>query len=149
MKYCEADTKAVKKSLTQITFFGVSILPQRIQLIANFVATNIKTRVQDRGMGIKGPLKKYTTKYAEYKKGRGRQTSYRDLTLSGEMFNALNVSDASGILGSAGAKISFGTTDAMNKAKGNNAKTEFFGIGKEENEIVDRELSKVMSELKL
>lgn len=150
MKNCEVDDKAVKYSLGQIVVFGTSILPAKIFLIANFVASNIKIRVQDRGKGIKGSLGKYKSKsYEAYRKANGRQIGHKDLTYSGEMFNSMTVTDAKGILGSPGARISFGSSDGMLKAIGNNAKTEFFGIGQEEEAIVNNELAKVMGDLKL
>ena len=149
MKNCEVDDKQVKYSLNQIVVFGTNILPAKIFLIANFLASNIKIRVQDRGQGIKGALKKYTKQYEAYRKQNGRQVGHKDLTFSGEMFNSMTVTDAKGLLGSPGARISFGSSDGMLKAIGNNARSEFFGIGKEEEAIVNGELAKVMGDLKL
>lgn len=107
--------------------------------IGFLVNHEIQDRVQNRGEGLNGSkLPRYSVKYGEYRKKKGRNTTYRDLTFTGKMFLGLTArmdGPNKVVLGFAGAEV--------DKAMGNNEKTPFFGLGRAENRLIDAEISKI------
>ncbi|MHA1972968.1 MAG: hypothetical protein ACTSW1_08245 [Candidatus Hodarchaeales archaeon] len=109
------------------------------------INTSIRTRVQDKGQGLKGKMPKYKDKYARFREKKGRDVSIRNLTFKGTMFNALGAEK----LGADKVILSFGSGEENIKAFGNNELTPFFGIGPDEEKVIDDASSKFMRELVL
>lgn len=100
----------------------------------------IQDRVQNKGEGLNGSkLAKYSDKYGAYRKKKGRETSFRNLTFTGRMFLGLSAR-ADGpnrvVLGFAGPE--------MKKAMGNDKRTPFFGLGTVEQKVIDTEIDKIL-----
>lgn len=110
---------------------------------AKLLNSSIQERVQKKGEGTDGSkMKAYPTNYANARKKKGRQILFRDLTMSGKMFQSLTTSK-----GRNKAKMFFGNTESVNKASGNDARTPFFGLGAKEKEILGRELNTLIKDL--
>jgi len=112
-----------------------------LERTAQLLNSSIQLRVQRKGEGLDGKvLSPYKPAYADWKSNKGRQVGYRDLTFSGKMWQSLSTSKISG-----GAKMFFNGAENVNKMKGNEARTPFFGIGSKEKEIIKRELTKLFN----
>ena len=111
-----------------------------LEKIAQTLNSAILIRTQKQGRGISGQkMRKYSPQYAAFKSSKGRNTSFRDLTFTGNMWKSLTTSS-----GINSAKMFFGGAEEVNKASGNNARTPFFGIGKNEKQILRDELNKLI-----
>ena len=109
-----------------------------IEDLAPLIASSIVQRVQKRGLGLDGkPMKQYSPKYKERRLKGGRNVSYRDLTYSGKMFQSLTSQKRGSEV-----VIFFGSMAEKKKAYVNDQRTEFFGIGSEEKDIIDRETAR-------
>lgn len=108
--------------------------------IAQLVNSSIQRRVQKDGIGTNGKkLSPYSDKYAQFKASKGRNTKFRDLTFSGNMWQSLTSENISG-----GARMFFNSAENVNKARGNEARTPFFGIGKKEKDIIEKQISNLL-----
>jgi len=99
---------------------------------------SIRERVQNRGFGSSlTPMPKYSKKHRNKRKRRGLQTSFRDLTFTGNMFNS-QTEEKIGI--NRVAMFFKGSED--NKAFFNEKISSFFALTSEEEKIIDDELNK-------
>ena len=111
-----------------------------LEKIAQTLNGAITIRTQQQGRGISGKkMRKYSPQYAAFKSSTGRNTSFRDLSFTGNMWKSLTTST-----GINSAKMFFGSTNETDKAAGNNARTPFFGIGENEKKILRQELNKLI-----
>lgn len=111
-----------------------------LEKIAQTLNGAIQIRTQKQGRGISGQkMRKYSPQYAAFKSSTGRNTSFRDLTFTGNMWKSLTTSR-----GINSATMFFGSAQETNKAAGNNARTPFFGIGENEKKILREELNKLI-----
>jgi len=109
--------------------------------VAQLLNSSIQTRVQEKGRGTDNRvMNAYSNKYAASKKKSGRQTAVRDLTYSGKMWQSLTTAGIPG-----GAKMFFSGVENANKARGNELRAPFFGIGPKERSILKRELRKLIN----
>lgn len=116
-----------------------SFLEETAQLLNG----EIQIRVQKDGKNIKNrPLKPYSADYAAFRGQRGRQTAFRDLTLSGKMWQSLTTSKSRGE-----ARMFFGSAESANKAAGNQARTPFFGLAPTEKALLKSRLRKLAREI--
>lgn len=115
-----------------------------LQRLAFLLNSSIQRRVQDKGVGSDGrKLSPYSKQYANYKKSTGRQTKYRDLTYTGNMWQSLTATK----LGSDAARMFFGSAAEAKKAGYNDKRTPFFELGDAEKRIIDSEIKKLLSKL--
>jgi len=88
------------------------------------------------GKSVEGsPFADYTPEYAKFKSRKGRSIAPPDLTFSGAMLRAIQFSvkrTANAIIG----RIYFNSAKEANKARGNQEKRPFFGLSKEERDLV-------------
>ena len=98
----------------------------------------IKTRVQKNGQGVKGSLEAYTNKYKRFRNKRGRQSNFRDLTLSGSMFQSLTQEK----LNKNEVRMFFAGKDNNKKAYFNDKRTPFFELTTNERQFIRTELTK-------
>ena len=114
---------------------------QRLALLLN---SSIQRRVQNQGLGADGKkLSPYSKQYANYKSQTGRQNKYRDLTYTGNMWQALTSTK----LGSDAARMFFGSATEAKKAGYNDERTPFFELGTQEKKIIDSEIKKLLRKL--
>lgn len=125
------NSKKVKERFKKIQDWAGEHAPNFLEKLAQRVRVSIKDRVQSKGQGIKKKLKKYSPKYKKYKKEKGRKVSFRDLTFSGRMWNALDIKKLKNQ-----TVIFFKGKEEQEKAKGNQKRTAFFGLGKPEKRII-------------
>lgn len=110
--------------------------------LAQLINASIQLRVQRYGQGTDGQkLSPYTTKYSDWKKAKGRNTKFRDLTFSGNMFQSLSAEKDG-----PGARLFFRSASETNKARGNELRTPFFGISPRERDIIRREMKKLLED---
>lgn len=115
-----------------------------LQRLAFLLNSSIQRRVQDKGIGADGrKLSPYSRKYQEFKSSTGRQASYRDLTYTGNMWQALTATKR----GKAAAKMFFGSATEAKKAGYNDKRTPFFELGEAEKRIIDKEVSKLLNNI--
>lgn len=108
--------------------------------LAKLINSSIQIRVQRNGEGTDGKkMKPYSDKYSRYKQNKGRNVNFRDLTFSGNMWQSLTAEKFS-----SGARLFFNSAENVNKARGNQARTPFFGVGKKEKDIINSELKKLI-----
>lgn len=115
-----------------------------LQRLAQLLNASIQVRVQRFGIGAGGKKLKmpYTKAYEKFKQGKGRSTNFRDLTFSGKMWNSLTTNREVNK-----ARMFFGSGESANKAKGNNERTKFFTLEKNEKQIINQELNKFKEKL--
>ena len=92
-----------------------------------------KRRVQGRGQGTKGRMPLYSKGYNRLRKKRGRQTSRRDLTFTGRMWQSLTVI---GKPARKQAQMFFSGAEENRKAFFNDEKTPFFGFNSTEKSFI-------------
>ena len=97
----------------------------------------IQQRVQSKGQGSSGKsLKRYTKDYASRRASTGRQSKFRDLTYSGNMFQSLTAEK----IGNNQVKMFFGSATEKAKAFYNEEKTPFFSLSPNEKDILNKKL---------
>lgn len=108
-----------------------------VQKVAILLNSAIQRRVQSSGRGVYSALKEYEEKYANFRKSRGRQVAYKDLTFSGKMFASLTTEKV-------GRKVRmfFGSAAEAKKAYKNQKRQKFFGLTESEKTIMRNEFSK-------
>lgn len=89
----------------------------------------IQRRVQQRGQGVKGRMPLYSARYSRFRKKKGRQTSRRDLTFTGKMWQSLTVI---GKPARKQAQMFFSGAEENRKAFFNDEKTPFFSLTRSE-----------------
>lgn len=96
----------------------------------------ITNRIQNKGKNSSnGQIGEYSPKYAEYRAKNGRQTTFVDLTFTGEMVNGLVLDKTS----ESEYVVGFASKAAGDKADWNEARFgEVFALTKEEIELVGR-----------
>lgn len=115
-----------------------------LQNLAFLLNSSIQRRVQEKGLGADGrKLSPYSKKYQQFKQKTGRQSSYRDLTYTGNMWQALTATK----MGTDAAKMFFGSATEAKKAGYNDKRTPFFELSQKEKELIDKELSKLLKNL--
>jgi len=77
----------------------------------------------ERGVGLKGPFKRYSRQYADYRAEQGRGTK-PDLNFSGRMLSNLDVEKR----GSNRVRVAFKRKEEEKKAKFNSKKRPFVGV---------------------
>jgi hypothetical protein len=77
----------------------------------------------ERGVGLKGPFKRYSRQYADYRAEQGRSTK-PDLNFSGRMLSNLDVEKR----GSNKIRVAFKRKEEKQKAKFNQKKRPFVGV---------------------
>lgn len=132
-------SKKVKERFKKIQNWAKKYAPDFIEKLADRVRVSIRERVQEKGMGIKKKLKKYSPAYARYKKKKGRKTSFRDLTFSGDMWLALDTKTKK-----KQTTIFFKSEAEKEKAKGNQKRTAFFGLGEPEKKIIKKGMKELI-----
>ena len=123
--------KGIKKRFKQIQEWVNKICPDYMERLGHKIRASIKERVQMQGVGLRKKMKKYSPEYKKWKKKKGRQVSFRDLTMSGRMLNSLSLTKIGDEV-----KIFFKGKEEQEKASGNQKRAAFFGIGKTEKKIV-------------
>lgn len=114
-----------------------------LESTAQLINGAMQTRVQREGKGVDGSkMIRYTDLYATKKANSGRNTSFRDLTFSGKMWQSLTTSK-----GKNKAKMFFGNAESVNKASGNNKRTRFFGLGEKEKKILKDRINILVADL--
>lgn len=109
--------------------------------LGQLINSSIQIRVQRQGIGSDGQkMSPYKDKYEAWKKDRGRNVNFRDLTFQGNMWKSLTVENKDG-----GARLFFNSAAEANKARGNEARTPFFGISNRERDIIKREMRKLIN----
>jgi len=132
--------KGVKERFKHIRAWIDKTCPDYIDRLGHRIRSSIKDRVQSEGKGLKGQkLKKYSPAYKKWKKSKGRQTSFRDLTFSGRMFNSLSLAVLANEV-----KIFFKGREEQLKASGNQKRSAFFGIGNAEKKLVKTAMKELM-----
>lgn len=131
--------KGVRKRFKHIQEWVKNYVPDYMEKLGHRIRSSIKDRVQSEGKGLKKKLKKYSPGYKAWKRRKGRQTSFRDLTFSGRMFNSLSLVKISN-----GIKIFFKGREEQIKAQANQKISAFFGIGKTEKRIVKSAIKELM-----
>ena len=123
--------RKVQKSFDDSTFF------EKLGLLIN---SSIQRRVQKEGLDINlREMKPYSLDYGYFKRSTGRNTSFRDLTYTGKMWQSLSVAKIN-----SGSRMFFTGADSKNKVKTNQARTPFFGISKNEKEIISYEVKQLL-----
>lgn len=97
----------------------------------------IQRRVQNSGRGTKGRMPLYSRGYNNLRKKRGRQTARRDLTLTGNMWQALSVI---GKPSKKQAQMFFSGAEDNKKAFFNDEKTPFFSLNNSELSFLNNRL---------
>jgi hypothetical protein len=96
----------------------------------------IKTRTQS-GLDVSGKtFPRYSKKWAKVRKAEGLQTSYVDLTFSGDMFEALRVAFKSNATSITGVIAFAGSKQAEKAMENEMLGRSFFGLSKEQIEII-------------
>lgn len=141
-EYIKLDDTQVKKLFENLASFQLE-LPRLLLRMAFLIKSSITDRVQRRGMGVNKALSKYSIMTKSIRKAAGRQVAYKDLTFTGRMFNSMSVSG-----GSTRAIVFFGSKDEERKALAQEERGDnFFGIGKEEDIVIDQQLQEAMAKL--
>lgn len=97
----------------------------------------IQRRVQQRGQGTKGRMPLYSARYSRFRKKKGRQTSRRDLTFTGLMWQSLTVI---GKPARKQAQMFFSGAEENRKAFFNDKKTPFFALTRSETGFIKDKL---------
>lgn len=99
--------------------------------------SKIQRRVQSKGLGSNdSPLKKYSRIYSFRKERTGRQTGFRDLTFTGNMWQSLTAE----VVGNKRVEMLFGGAEEKAKAFFNDEKTPFFSLSPSEKAFLQKEL---------
>lgn len=107
--------------------------------VGQLINASIQQRVQRSGVGTDGQkMSPYSKAYADFRTTKKRNTDIRDLTFTGKMWQSLTAKNST-----EGVRLYFGSANNANKARGNEARTPFFGLGTLENAIIKRELAKL------
>lgn len=105
--------------------------------LATELNSKIQIRVQRFGKGSDGnKMKEYSESYSKKKSDSGRNVSFRDLTFSGNMWQSLSSSKIN-----SGARMFFNSASETNKARGNEMRTPFFSLTKEEKSYLRNKLN--------
>ena len=146
MTKANIDKRQLDKLKKEIVFFGERTMPMEILKLGFLLNTKIKQRVQNKGQGVNLRTMKY--KSASYKRKRAktnRQTSYKDLTFSGKMWASLTAD----FFGVGKVRLYFSGREEMVKAANNDKVATFFGISKDEDSFIDKQLSKSFKEARI
>jgi hypothetical protein len=115
-----------------------------LKKLAFLINSSIQRRVQNEGLKPdNSKLSPYSKQYAAFKSKRGRQVGYRDLTYTGNMWQALTATK----MGKQSAKLFFAGAEQAKKAGYNDERTPFFEIGEREKQLIDRELKKFLNKI--
>ena len=105
--------------------------------VAHLLNSKIQRRVQNKGLGSNdSPMKRYSAKYAIRKGATRRQSKFRDLTYTGNMWQSLTAEK----LTNKQAKMFFGSATEQKKAYYNDQKTPFFSLSPSEQSVLHKEL---------
>ena len=107
--------------------------------VAFLLNGKIQRRVQGSGRGLKGIMTKYSASYSRTRAKRGRQTSKRDLTFTGRMWQSLTVIAKPS---RKHAQMFFSGAEDNRKAFFNDKRTPFFGLTASEQKFLNDELKK-------
>jgi hypothetical protein len=105
--------------------------------IAFLLNSRIQRRVQGRGQGIKGRMPSYSRSYKVTRRKKGRQTSKRDLTFTGNMWQSLSVTSKTF---NKQAIMFFSGAEDNRKAFFNDERTPFFGLNTDEKSFLNSKL---------
>lgn len=136
------NSKAVKAKLKETVKYVEKKIPDRIEKLALLINASMKNRVQTKGLGTSGKMKKYTPRYEKWKKKKKRGIRKRDLTFTGTMWDSLTVMQSG-----KKTKLFFSGKEENIKAKAHQKTDEFFGLAKPEQKIIDKELAQIMKEV--
>lgn len=106
--------------------------------LGKLLNNSIRFRVQVQGKGMRGRMRKYSSPYAASRERRGFQTFYRDLTITGKMFDSLNTKP----IGNNKAVMFFDDEEGNRKAVYNQELIKFYGLTSEERDFIKIELTK-------
>ncbi len=118
----EKKDKGLTKFLTEVAFL---------------LNSKIQRRVQTRGQGVKGKMPLYSSRYERRRRAKGRQTSRRDLTFTGSMWQSLTVIAKPA---RKQAQMFFSGAEDANKAFFNDEETPFFSLTKSELSFLNEKL---------
>ena len=118
-------------------------MPNFIEKIAQEANASIQRRVQNKGLDVKTrSMPRYTKPYEAFKRRRGRQVSFRDLTFSGKMWQSLTTQKVGG------NKVKmFFMGNFAKIAEGNQNIRIFFGISQMEAEVIETGINEFLKDL--
>lgn len=112
--------------------------------VTEAVIGSMRTRIQQRGLGLDGVMKYKSEAYKKYRKGRGYGTSFKNLVITGNMLRSIfstKLTNSKYLIA-----ISQGE---QKKAAGNQERDPWFGLSDTELKVVDLNIDDYLRNIKL
>lgn len=154
----ESNLKQINQSFAKFKDVPKDILDVYFLRLGQLVRGSIVSKVQSRGEGVSGSLGKYSKPYAKKRAKFRRGTNFVDYTVTGQLFQSSTVEKIEN-----GVRIFFrgdhiaATAFYKGASPISNAeiafhldnRAEFFGVGNEEEKLVESENQKLLNRINL